>query len=272
MSAIASTDWGPALEDALFLTVAHRHVPGLPARRATPPRGPETPAEVQALCDDWVRTAAHDLFIVQAVSRAMHTVFADDPHVQLLLSRQLGDDGDHAVEARRHLWALRGSDPLPEIQRHLAEHWARAGDIPFRSVAGFLAFEFHYELYILARMQIVRRTARIADTAMKDFAESRIRPDEAFHRSQIVGWWLDTLQAMGLEERARFTREILVEDEALQQRLNPFLREELADMARVYGADLAEAHAIYDDWRRTLLAKLLDTDASALGALTSIVH
>lgn len=114
MSATASTDWGPALEDALFLTVAHRHVPGLPARRATPPRGPETPAEVQALCDDWVRTAAYDLFIVQAVARAMHTVFADDPHVQLLLSRQLGDDGDHAVEARRHLWALRGSDPLPE--------------------------------------------------------------------------------------------------------------------------------------------------------------
>jgi hypothetical protein len=264
--------WSTQLEDALFLSIAERHAPQATAPRSQPPRGPETAAEFAALRDDWIRTAAHDLFIVQVTANAIGTLFAGDAHMQLILSRQLGDDGDHAVEARRHLQAIDGIDPLPEIQRHVDEHRERAGDIPFRSIAGFLAFEFHYELYILARLQLVRRTSRIADTAMKSFAETRIRPDEAFHRAAIVQWWLEAFSAKSDSRRAQDAADILAFDDELQRRLNPFLRHELDDMPRVYAADISGARAAYDDWRRALLSMLLDRPSATLGALTSIVE
>jgi len=197
-------------------------------------------------------TAARDLFIVQNVARVIDGLFKDQPAVQLLLSRQLGDDGHHALVARQRICAATGHEPLPEISKYVSEHWERAGDIPYRSLAGFLAFEFHYELYIVVKMQFMRRTSVVADDAMKTFAENHIRPDEAAHRKEIVNWWLTTLAQVNVPLR-ELVGEILEQDNLSQSNLNNFLAFEFSELWRIYGCDIDGIDVIYNKWRRELL-------------------
>ncbi len=131
------SQWNAEFEERLFLEVARRHVRGFPDKLAVAPREPQSDAEVDAVCDYYTRMASHDLFIVQVVARAIDTLFADDPHFQLILSRQLGDDGAHAALARERIVALTGIDPLPAIQQLVNAHWQRLGDLPVRDLAGF---------------------------------------------------------------------------------------------------------------------------------------
>lgn len=263
----SSIEWGLELEESLFIEVARARRPDFPVQRAAPPRFAAGGAELDGLLEDWKRTAAHDLFIVQNIARVIDSLFAGQPEVQLLLSRQLGDDGHHARAARERIRAATGHDPIREISAYVDEHWERAGDLPHRSLAGFLAFEFHYELYILAKMQFMRKTSVLADGGMKEFSEKHIRPDEAAHRKEIVQWWLHRLAGLDPAQREDLVAEILAEDNELQRRLNDFLAFEFIELERIYGCDIGGIDAIYDDWRRRLLSLLLSREPARLGRL-----
>ncbi len=59
--------WSAAIEDAIFRDVLTRFAPHLPLERTTPRRPVATRAELAGFCDNWIWTAGHDSFIVQAV-------------------------------------------------------------------------------------------------------------------------------------------------------------------------------------------------------------
>ncbi|PRF78860.1 hypothetical protein C6Q12_07405 [Burkholderia multivorans] len=252
----APREWNGQFEEALFVDVARRHRPDFPDKLAAPPREPHTADELAAVADYYTKMASHDLFIVQVVAKAIDTLFRDDPHFQLILSRQLGDDGAHAAIGRERVTELTGRDPLPDVARLVAAHWARIGDLAVRDLAGFLAFEWHYELHILAKLWIQRKTGRIADGAMREHGENRIRPDEEWHRVQIVNWWFATLAALPAAERDALIDRVIAADEQMQARLDGYLHDEYAHTAHVFGADIADYRAIYDDWRREMLSRL----------------
>ncbi|MBU9164618.1 hypothetical protein [Burkholderia multivorans] len=252
----APREWNGQFEEALFVDVARRHRPDFPDKLAAPPREPHTADELAAVADYYTKMASHDLFIVQVVAKAIDTLFRDDPHFQLILSRQLGDDGAHAAIGRERVTELTGRDPLPDVARLVAAHWARIGDLAVRDLAGFLAFEWHYELHILAKLWIQRKTGRIADGAMREHGENRIRPDEEWHRVQIVNWWFATLASLPAAERDALIDRVIAADEQMQARLDGYLHDEYAHTAHVFGADIADYRAIYDDWRREMLSRL----------------
>jgi hypothetical protein len=265
----APQKWNAQFEESLFLDVARRHRPDFPEKLTVAPREPRSAEELAAVADYYTKMASHDLFIVQVVAKAIDTLFRDDPHFQLVLSRQLGDDGAHAVIGRERVAELTGEDPLPEVDRLVAAHWARIGDLAVRDVAGFLAFQWHYELHILAKLWFQRKTGRIADGAMREHGENRIRPDEEWHRVQIIEWWFDRLAALPLVERERLIDRVIEADEAMQPLLDAYLHDEYAHTALVFGADIAEYRSIYDDWRREILARLTGrTDLGPLVPLT----
>ncbi|MDR5667893.1 LLM class flavin-dependent oxidoreductase [Burkholderia cenocepacia] len=146
-------------------------------------------AALAAVADYYTKMASHDLFIVQVVAKAIDTLFRDDPHFQLILSRQLGDDGAHAVIGRERVTALTGRDPLPEVDRLVAAHWARIGDIAVRDVAGFLAFEWHCEAVDPAqdgayRRQRDARARREPDPAGRGMASRADRPVVVRHAAR----------------------------------------------------------------------------------------
>ncbi|AJY15915.1 hypothetical protein L0Z13_20150 [Burkholderia multivorans] len=264
----APREWNGQFEEALFVDVARRHRPDFPDKLAAAPREPRTADEVAAVADYYTKMASHDLVIVQVVAKAIDTLFRDDPHFQLILSRQLGDDGAHAALGRERVTELTGRDPLPDVDRLVAAHWARIGDLAVRDLAGFLAFEWHYELHILAKLWIQRKTGRIADGAMREHGENRIRPDEEWHRVQIVNWWFATLAALPAAERDALIDRVIAADEQMQARLDGYLHDEYAHTAHVFGADIADYRAIYDDWRREMLSRLTGRRLDALVPLS----
>ncbi|KVT41212.1 hypothetical protein [Burkholderia multivorans] len=264
----APREWNGQFEEALFVDVARRHRPDFPDKLAAPPREPHTADELAAVADYYTKMASHDLFIVQVVAKAIDTLFRDDPHFQLILSRQLGDDGAHAAIGRERVRELTGRDPLPDVDRLVAAHWARIGDLAVRDLAGFLAFEWHYELHILAKLWIQRKTGRIADGAMREHGENRIRPDEEWHRVQIVNWWFATLASLPAAERDALIDRVIAADEEMQARLDGYLHDEYAHTAHVFGADIADYRAIYDDWRREMLSRLTGRRLDALVPLS----
>ena len=150
----APREWNGQFEEALFLAVARRHRPGFPDKLATPPREPRNDDERAAVADYYTKMASHDLFIVQVVAKAIDTLFRDDPHFQLILSRQLGDDGAHAAIGRVRVTELTGRDPLPEVEQLVAAH---AGWIPVSlpnaligALAGYLSLWSIYWIFKLA--------------------------------------------------------------------------------------------------------------------------
>src|SRR5258708_138927 len=268
--AIISPQWNADFEERLFIEVARRHVPGFPEKLTEPPREPRTRDELEAVRDYYTRMASPDLFIVQVVAHAIDTLFADDLHFQLILSRQLGDDGAHAALARERIIALTGTDPLPEVKRLVRAHWDRLGNLPVRDLAGLLPFEWHFELHILAQLSIQRKTGRIADGAMREHGENRIRSDEEWHRVQIVQWWQARLAATQGAEREALIEHIVAADNEAQLLLDGYLHEEFAHTAVVFGADVTAYHAIYDDWRREILARLIGRAPASLAGLAPI--
>jgi hypothetical protein len=99
-----------AFEEALFDRVVKQYAPNIPLRRTGPPRDAATTEERDALVDLYVWSTAHDLFIVQLAARAIDRLFHEDPDFQLVLARQIGDDGAHAWASRDRIIALSGRD------------------------------------------------------------------------------------------------------------------------------------------------------------------
>lgn len=61
---------------------------------------------------------------------------------------------------------------------------------------------------------------------------------------------------------------MIAADEETQARLDGYLHDEYAHTAHVFGADIAEYRAIYDDWRREILARLTGRRLDALTPLS----
>jgi len=257
-------------EEDLFNRIAHQYAPTIPLERTSPPRGPHTPEEREALADLYVWSTAHDLFIVQLASDAVNRLFQDDPDFQLVLARQIGDDGAHAWATRDRTTALTGRDQITRVEKAIAAHWERVGEIATGSWHGFLAWELHFEHHILPKVLIRRRTTQIADLPFKSFAEERVVPDEEFHRIKITEWWLRRFDAASPSQREEWGAKILAADEALQRNLNPYLRDSWALTERAAHIDVGGHVALYDNFRREILAYHLGVSAAALPALTSL--
>jgi hypothetical protein len=262
--------YSAAFEQTLFERVATQYAPSILVERTDPPRDPATPEEREALVDLYIWSTAHDLFIVQLAGKALNDLFRDDPDFQLVLARQIGDDGAHAWATRDRITALSGRDQIERVEQAIAAQWDRIGDLALDSWQGFLAWELHFEHHILPKVLIRRRTTRIADLAFRAFAEERVVPDEEFHRIKITEWWLRKLDAASPTQRQEWTAQILFADEALQRALTTYLQDSWALTERAARIDARGHVPLYDHFRREILAYHLDQPVSALPPLTSL--
>ena len=259
-----------AFEEALFDRVVRQYAPNIPLQRTSPPRDAATPEERDALVDLYVWSTAHDLFIVQLAARAVDRLFHEDPDFQLVLARQIGDDGAHAWATRERITALSGWDQIARVEKSIAGHWDRVGEIAIGSWQGFLAWELHYEHHILPKVLVRRRTTQIADLPFRTFAEERVVPDEEFHRIKITEWWLRKFDAAFPAQRQEWIAQILEADEAIQHNINPYLRDSWALTERSSRIDADNHVALYDNFRREILSYHLDIPLASLPALTSL--
>jgi len=224
--------WSARIEDDIYRDVVTRFAPHLPLERVAPRRPAATPAEIAGICDNWIWTAGHDSLIVQAASRAL--------------------------------------DPIRQINDIVRQHWHALDDLPYRDIHSFFAWELHYELHILSRLHTERRTGQIGDPSIKQFAEERVTPDEEVHRLRILDWWLGYYGALGLAERGAVARKVLALDDELQRRLNPYLNSRYERSATNLGTDVRGKDAVYDNFRREVVARLLDLPPEGIGRLTSL--
>lgn len=112
--------WDAAFENQVFNQVIAVAAPHLPDRHDGDTREPHSAEEIAEVVEFTARLAAHDTFIVQAVSKAFGRIDFDT-NFQLKLARQVGDDGHHAELARHRLHTLTGSDQLPLIERYIVD-------------------------------------------------------------------------------------------------------------------------------------------------------
>lgn len=268
--------WDATFENGLFNEVIAVQAPHLPLAPPGPgqTREPQTPEEIAEVVEFTARLAAHDTFIVQAVSKAIAHLDIDT-NFHLKLARQVGDDGHHAELARHRLTTLTGSDQLPVIEGYIGELWQALGDIPYRDVYGFLAFQLHYELHIQGRLKAEGRTAKIKYGRKKDevldYAAGNEADDELLHRINIVDWVKQQLAALPTsQERQQWVARVIAADDDMQRRLNPYLRHRIANAGRAWQSDLTNVAAIYDGYRRRVLSHLLETPEQDLPELTSL--
>lgn len=266
--------WDAPFENNLFNEVIAVAAPHLPTSPPGNTREPQTDAEFAEVVEFTSRLAAHDTFIVQAVSKAIaHLDFDTDFHLKL--ARQVGDDGHHAELARHRLKTLTGADQLDVIEGYIAELWAALGDLPYRDVYGFLAFQLHFELHIQGRLKAEGRTARIKygrkPDEVLDYAAGNEADDELVHRINIVDWVKRQLAALPTAQaRADWVARVVAADDEFQRRLNPYLRHRIANAGRAWQSDLTNVTGIYDGYRRRVLAHLFETADDGLPELTSL--
>jgi hypothetical protein len=261
--------WSAQVEDDIYRDVVTRFAPHLPLQRAAPARPAATPAEIEGICDNWIWTAGHDSLIVQAASKALDRLFPDLDQ-QYFLARQIGDDGFHAEFVRDYVKHRRGYDPVRQINDIVRLHWQALDDLPYRDIHSFFAWELHYELHILSRLHTERRTGQIGDPAIKQFAEERVGPDEEVHRLRILDWWIGHYGALGPAERQATAQRVISLDDEIQRRLNPYLNSRYQRSAENLGADIRGKDAVYDNFRREVLARLLKTTPEGVGRLTGL--
>src|SRR5450830_1585862 len=255
--------WDATFENGLFNEVIAVQAPHLPPAPPGPgqTREPQTPEEIAEVVEFTARLAAHDTFIVQAVSKAI-------AHLDI-------DTNFHLKLARQRLTTLTGSDQLPVIESYIDELWQALGDIPYRDVYGFLAFQLHYELHIQGRLKAEGRTAKIKYGRKKDevldYAAGNEADDELLHRINIVDWVKQQLAALPTaQERRQWVAKVIAADDDMQRRLNPYLRHRIANAGRAWQSDLTNVTAIYDGYRRRVLSHLLETPEQDLPELTSL--
>ena len=264
--------WDAAFEDDLFNTVITRVAPHLPLKPPAETRDAQTPDEIAEVAEFTARVAAHDTFIVQAISKAI-THLDIDTDFHLKLSRQVGADGHHAEVARERLVTLTGEDQLPRIEGYIAQLWQALGDLPYRDVFGFLAFQFHYELHIQGRLKAEGRTAKIRygrKRVEETPAAGQEANDELIHRINIVQWVQKIFAQVPPAEREDWIARLIAADDEAQRMLNPYLRHRIANAGRAWQSDLTNVTQIYDTFRREVLAYLVDKPANELPPLTSL--
>ncbi|OKH41316.1 hypothetical protein NIES2101_34545 [Calothrix sp. HK-06] len=270
MTTTISPAWSTDYELEIIDNLINNYAPHIPVKRDVP-RAIET-KELDNFCRFRIRGAAHDLFIVQVCAKAINQIAIDDPELQLFLSHQLGDDGAHAQHTRLRVEALSGYDPIDEIQQQAKKHSRFMGDLPIRDWFGFLAFELHYELHIVASLILNKRLATINDPDSASFAVEKILPDEAFHRLGVVREWQRKYDKASPQEKKEFAAKLIEADEEGQRRRNSYLKEhwEITHRALGYEHEAEGIEVIYDAWRREVLAYLLDIPVSQLPKLVSV--
>ena len=262
-----TVDWEIETLDRLIA----QHAPNLPTERAEEPRPPATEEEWENFYRFRTAGAAHDLYIVQVCAKAIDRIFPDDLDFQLFLSRQLGDDGAHAQYTRERVQELSGRDPIEDIQKQVQKHWDYMEDLSIRDWLGFIAFELHYELHIVATLILNRRLTRINDPESGNFAVKKILPDEAFHRLGVVDWWQRKYDKASPDEKAELAAKLIEVDEEGQRRRNPYLKNHWEITRLALGYETVEGtQAIYDAWRQEVLSYLLDIPVAKLPKLASI--
>lgn len=261
--------WTTDREIEIFDKLIAKHAPHIPLTREHDPRPPANEEELENFYRFRIGGAAHDLYIVQVCARAIDKLIPD-PDIHLFLSRQIGDDGAHAQATRDRVLALSGRDPIDDIQQQVQNHWDYMGDLPHRNWLGFMAFELHYELHIVAMLLVNSRTTKINDPVTASFAAQRILPDEAVHRLGVIAWWQRKYDQASPGEKAELAAQLLELDEEGQRRRNAYLKEHWQINHRATGSEIKGLDVIYDAWRREVLSYLLDIPISSLPQLVSV--
>ena len=95
MSATLTRTWNVEFEKETLDQLITKQAPHIPLTREHDSRPPVTEEEKANFYDYWAATGGHDLFIVQACGKGIWLI--NDPDLHLILSRQVGDDGAHAI-------------------------------------------------------------------------------------------------------------------------------------------------------------------------------
>ncbi|MBD2168261.1 hypothetical protein H6G04_28155 [Calothrix membranacea FACHB-236] len=260
--------WTTDFEIETIDKIIAKHAPNFPTTRVQEPRQLTTAEEFEKFYRFRIGGAAHDLYIVQVCSKIIDQI--PDPDLQLFLSRQIGDDGAHAQFTRQRVWELSGEDPTEKIVQEVQNHWEFMGDLPIRNWLGFIAFELHYELHIVAQLILNSRTTKIVDPVTSKFASQTILPDEAVHRFGVLAWWQSKYNKASQTEKSEIAAQLLELDEEGQRRRNPYLQKHWQIVHDATGAEIAGIGVIYDAWRREVLSYFLDIPIAELPQLVSV--
>jgi hypothetical protein len=207
--------WTKEWEQASILRLAREAGFEVPARpMTTRPPSPGDDSAYYYAC--YSSVAGLDKFIYESCSSGMNLV--DDTEFQLLLTRQIGDDGSHAQRYREVVAKGTGSDPLPAIDAEARRQRDLIGDLTSQGLAGFLAFEISYELYTAPEFLVLGRTARISDADLLVSGAERFGPDEFVHRQGVANWWRSQLASLSPTQAAELSEQVLRIDEQVWKR------------------------------------------------------
>jgi hypothetical protein len=210
-------------------------------------RPPETGDESASYYSCYASVAGLDEFIFQSCAHGVSLV--DDIEFQLLLTRQIGDDGSHAQRYREVVAKGTGTDPIRAIDAAAAHQRELVGDLTGDGLAGFLAFEISYELYTAPEFLILGRTARVSDPELLVSGAERFGPDEFVHRQGIADWFRSYLRSLDPESAASLVARLRQIDEELWQRRTPDIDGRWTVASQATQADYAAIRAIREPWR-----------------------
>ena len=257
--------WNLAFERRLLDRLIEEHTPALSGVTPTV-RPPATKEEKARIADYFTTIAALDVFIFESTALGLGVV--KDPALQILLTRQIGDDGAHAEIMRRAIERLTRRDPILQIKQRAQQQWEIVGDIPHRGLLGFLAFELEYELYVVPDIVLGWKTTRINDPELHQTGNDRFLPDEAFHRQFIVAWIKNFLARLTERQLEETVAALLAYDREFRTRRKSFygalrrLGESATGAQSVAGIDV-----VNEAWHREALAYVLGRPSSTLESL-----
>ncbi|KAF3889592.1 MULTISPECIES: hypothetical protein [Nostocales] len=256
MTATLTRAWNVEFENETLNKLIGKYAPHVPLTREQASRPPLTEEEKDNFYQYWAATGGHDLSIVQAASKAISLI--SDPDLHLILSRQIGDDGTHAIAFRQRVIALTGRDPIDDIRKEAERHWEFLEDVPYRNWLGFIAWELHYEHHILPQVWFNKLTSKIGDAVLAKQSSERFTDDEAIHRVTIANWWRKKFEQASPNERAELAAKLLELDEEIQQRRAAYIKQRWLDAENFNGANIKGIESVYDDWRSEVISYLLD--------------
>ncbi len=235
MSTTLTRTWSVEFEKETLEKLFSKYAPQVSLTREYPTRAPITKEEKDHFYQYWTATGGHDLFIVQAASKAITLIPDSDLH--FILSRQIGDDGAHAIAFRERIIAVTGRDPIDDIQTEAQRHWEFLEDIPCRNWLGFVAWELHYEHHILPQVWFNKLTSQIGDAVLAQQSNERFSDDEAVHRVTIANWWRQKFEQASTQERAELAAQLLELDEEIQKRRAAYIKQRWLDAENLNGAN-----------------------------------
>lgn len=257
--------WNLDFERRLLDRLIEEHAPALSGVTPTV-RPPASKDEKARIADYFTTIAALDVFIFESTALGIGVI--KDPALQILLTRQIGDDGAHAEIMRRAIERLTGRDPILQIKQRAEQQWEIVGDLPHRGLFGFLAFELEYELYVVPDIVLGWKTSAINDPELHQIGNDRFLPDEAFHREFIVAWIKGFLARLTERQREETVAALLAYDREFRTRRASFHTElrRLGELAT--GAQpVAGVEAVNEAWHGEALAYVLGHPSTTLQSI-----